>query len=540
MSTLSAGHDDRFAVAGEGVAPTREHRLLGGALVGAAAGLIASGVMLWAGDAWGGVILAQLLSDRMTGIIPTSLFGQALGALESNAKPLTLAGLTILQVVFGAMIGVLYARVVRREVADRLAGAFVLSVAIWALLSFVAAPLGEVGVLAFDAPGDLWRTQVTFVLAAVLFGVLLAAFVPWPMAWAGERDELDLQRRRLMQFAGLGALVLPALWSAGYVGREVQRLRAKGVSPELRTTTAVDEGPFAFAGMPREITPKDEFYVVSKNFQDPHVDSADWTLEVDGLVDTPLSLSYSDLLLRESVEFTSTLECISNSIGGRYISTAQWRGFPLVTLLREAGLQEGIVDLELHAADGYVESIPLTEALAEDTMIVHTMNGEPLNDEHGAPARLIVPGIFGMKNVKWLTKIVAVNEDIQGFWQERGWSDVATVVTMSKISTPRAGTDLPVGQPFRAGGVAFAGDRGIQRVEVSFDGGVTWQDAQLSEPLSPLAWRLWSIEHIPTTTGLLWISVRATDGTGEVQTAEERSSLPDGATGYHQIRTKIV
>jgi DMSO/TMAO reductase YedYZ molybdopterin-dependent catalytic subunit len=292
--------------------------------------------------------------------------------------------------------------------------------------------------------------------------------------------------------------------------------------------------------MPQEITPTDEFYVVSKNFQDPTVDSSEWTLEVSGIVGNPLSLSYTDLVLRESTEFVATLECISNPVGGKYISNATWRGFPLAELLREAGIGDGVVDIELHAADGYVESIPLAEALAEDTMVVHTMNGAPLTDEHGAPARLIVPGIFGMKNVKWLTGIVAVDEDVQGFWQERGWSDDATIVTMSKVSTPRGGANLPLGQPFKAGGVAFAGDRGIQKVEVSFNGGVTWQEADLSEPLSRNAWRLWSFEQTPKVTGIQWITVRATDGTGETQTAETRDTLPDGATGHHQIRMTVV
>ncbi len=539
MSTISAGHDERFATSVDGGVSVRERRPLRGAFVGAVAGLVASGVMLWAGSAWGGVILAQLLSDRMTDVVPTSLFGQALGALESNAKPLTLAGLTLAQVVGGAVIGAAYSRFAGRAVRRRLAGGIALSLAIWASLSFIAAPLGEVGLLALDAPGGLWRTQATFVLAAVVFGALVAAFVPWPVAWSEGNVEPDRQRRRLMQMAGLAALAFPALWSTGYVGREVRQLREMGVSPEPRARTEPGGGPFAFAGMPLEITPTDEFYVVSKNFQDPTVDSSSWTLEVGGMVDSPLTLSYSDLMARASVEFVSTLECISNTVGGKYISTATWRGFPLVELLREAGLHDGIVDIELHAADGYVESIPLAEALAEDTMVVHTMNGEPLNDEHGAPARLIVPGIFGMKNVKWLTQVIAVDEDIKGFWQMRGWSDPAPVVTMSKISTPRSGDEVTVGQPFKAGGVAFAGDRGIQRVEVSFDGGATWNDAQLSDPLSPLAWRLWSIEHTPAALGLLWITVRATDGTGEVQTAEERMTLPDGATGYHSVRVTV-
>ena len=180
MSTLSAGHDDHWPY------PVRqlvcEQRELQGAIVGAVAGLVASGVMLWAGRAWGGVILPQLLSDRMTGIIPTSLFGQALGALESNAKPLTLAGLTLLQVAIGAVIGWVYARVARRDGMGRLSGAITLSLVTWAMSLFVAAPLGEVGVMARDAPGDLWRTQVVFVVASLLFGVMLAAFVPQPAA----------------------------------------------------------------------------------------------------------------------------------------------------------------------------------------------------------------------------------------------------------------------------------------------------------------------------------------------------------------------
>ncbi|MDQ3547334.1 MAG: hypothetical protein M3439_00815, partial [Chloroflexota bacterium] len=242
MSTISAGRDEPFAASVEHTAPARKRSLLRGALVGAVAGLVASGAMLWAGSAWGGVILAQLISDRMTGIIPTSMFGQALGALESNAKPLTLAGLTLGQVAGGALIGALYARFGSRDAEGRLAGGIALSVAVWALLSFIAAPVGEVGLLALDAPGDLWRTQATFVLAAVLFGVLVAAFVPWPQASSQERDAPDAQRRRLIQVAGLGALALPALWSGGYVGREVQRLREKGDAPEPRTTTATGEG----------------------------------------------------------------------------------------------------------------------------------------------------------------------------------------------------------------------------------------------------------------------------------------------------------
>jgi hypothetical protein len=292
--------------------------------------------------------------------------------------------------------------------------------------------------------------------------------------------------------------------------------------------------------MPPEVTPVDDFYIVSKNFVDPTVDTGGWSLEVSGLVNTPLNLSFTDLSARPSTEFTSTLECISNSVGGNYISTGVWQGFPLATLLNEAGLQDGIVDIELHAADGYVESIPLEKALEPDVMLVHTLDGAPLPDEHGKPARLIVPNIYGMKNVKWLTKIVAVNGDVQGYWQNRGWSDVATVNTMSRIDTPKSGAKVLVNQPIRIGGIAFAGFRGIANVDVSTDGGKTWNTAELAPEVSALTWRLWAFNYTPTATGKVSLAVRATDGTGAPQDNEKRPTLPDGATGYDTSSLKVV
>jgi DMSO/TMAO reductase YedYZ molybdopterin-dependent catalytic subunit len=547
MSTIEASSSDRSQTS-----PTRDassvsapaevtrRQLAAAATIGAVAALVASAVMLWAGRAWGGVILAQLLANRMTGIVPVSLFGRALGALEANAKPLTIVALTLLQMVIGAVIAVGYARVARQHAPRRAVGALALTGGIWLLLALVAAPLGSVGLFALDAPGGAWPTLGIFLLAAVVFGLLVAASVPGPMVRAA--DAWDPTRRRLTGQFGVATLALLALAAGGYTGDFVRSVRRKttttpaAIAPE---ETDAGAGPFAFAGMPHEITPTDEFYVVSKNFVDPTVDSAGWTLEVSGMVDRPLSLSYSDLITRPTTEFTSTLECISNPVGGKYISNAVWQGFTLKSLLDEAGLQPGVVDLELHAADGYVESIPLAEALAADTMVVHTINGERLPDEHGFPARLIVPGIFGMKNVKWIEKIVAMNHDVQGFWQERGWSDVATVLTMSRIDTPRSGAKAVVGRPIRIGGVAFAGDRGISRVEVSFDSGATWQEAALSDPLSGLSWRLWAIQHTPVEPGNLWVTVRATDGAGQLQTAVEAEPLPDGATGYHRIRVAV-
>lgn len=507
-----------------------------GASVGAVAALVASGVTLWAGRRWDGVVVTQLISERLTELLPLAVFRRALDALESDAKPLLLVGLILAQVLVGAVVGLLYVGFARRGLRARLVGAASLAALAWLILSLVAAPLGDIGLFARDVSGDVWRTQLPFVLGALVFGCILAAVAPWPgepLRQAGA--DVQLSRRRFAAFAGLA---LPALAAGLYIGRYARHLRVKSPTPAL--LPAASGGDFQFAGMPPRITPTEQFYVVSKNFVDPTVDGTQWQLEIGGLVRTPLTLSYTDIWTRPAVTFTSTLECISNPIGGDYISTAVWSGFPLRSLLDEAGLQDGVVDIELRAADGYVESIPLSEALAADTMLVHTMNGQPLDDSHGFPARLIVPGIFGMKNVKWLTGIYAVNHDVQGYWQERGWSDVATVVTMSKFTTPQARTRHPVNQTIMLGGVAFAGDRGIRLVEVSTDDGATWQRAELDEVISPLSWRLWQCAFTPLQPGDLFVQVRATDGEGALQIDKHRPTLPDGATGYHRIRLTIV
>lgn len=536
LSTASEGHNTIDA-ARDSPVPARQTRWFQGALIGGLAALIVSGIMLWAGRAWGGAILAQLISDRIIELTPLSVFSQVLTALESDAKPLTLLGLTLAQVFAGAGIGAFYAwKVTGTGVVRRLTGGLVLSLLAWLFLSIVAAPLGSVGLFARDAQ-NAGATQATFVLAALSFGVIVAIFLPWPFL----RDAAtapEASRRRLIQLAGVSVLALPALAATGYIGRYVQQLRTT-FSPELATITEDGPGEFDFVGMPEEITPTDAFYIVSKNLVDPEVDSSGWTIEVGGLVERPFSLSYTDLIARDSVEFTATLECISNNVGGSYISNAVWRGFPLSELLNDAGLQSGIVDLELHAADGYVESMPIEKAL-DDVMLVHTMNGEPLTYGHGYPARLIVPGIFGMKNVKWVTRMIAVNENIQGFWQERGWSDIATILTMSKINTPQKGHKATLGETVRIGGVAFGGDQGISRVEISLDDGATWRDTKLSRPLSDLSWRLWSHDYLADEPGTRTMVVRATNGEGILQESAKQPPLPDGATGYDRESFEVV
>ncbi len=525
----SAEHPDDVDAGVLAPVETRDWRLLNAVIVGALAGLIASGLMLWIGRSWGGSIVAQLLAERTTAELPLSVVRDSIQSLEENAKPVALIGITVGQIIAAAVGAVIYARFAGSSIRARILGGLALSGVAWLTLSLVAAPIGGIGLFALDSPLGTMDTQINFVITALAYGAMVAAMVPWPGATT--ETATDESRRAILKYAGLGALAIPALWAARYVGTHANRLRTVADTEAAFRATA-GEGTFEAAGMPEFITPNDAFYVVSKNLVDPTVTEMDWSLDIGGMVENPMSLSFTDVMMRETTEMASTLECISNRVGGTYISNTIWTGFPLKDLLEEAGIQDGVIDIKMEAADGYTESIPLDEAMQDDTMLVYLMDGQPLTDKHGFPLRLIVPNIFGMKNVKWITKIEAVDEDYQGYWQERQWSDVATVVTMSRLDIPRRGYKAEMGETVQMGGVAFAGDRGIEKVEVTTDGGETWNEAELSEVPSSRTWRLWRYDYLATEPGIRRVTVRATDGDGVLQTEEENEPLPDGATGY--------
>lgn len=286
-----------------------------------------------------------------------------------------------------------------------------------------------------------------------------------------------------------------------------------------------------------EITPNEDFYNVDINIVKPTVDPVRWRLQIKGLVDAPYELSYEQLQRDfEVVEIAHTLTCISNQVGGDLISTAVWRGVRLADVLNRAGLKAGAVKIVFRAAEGYSDSITLQAALDPDTLVVFGMNSVSLPKDHGFPARIIVPGIYGMKNVKWVTAIEAVDYDYQGYWMVRGWSDTARVKTESRIDVPADTSRVKAGAA--VAGVAWAGDRGIRGVEISQDNGASWSPALLKRELSPLAWRLWTSELKPAS-GKVRVMVRAVDGTGDVQDARRTPPHPDGAQGYHWVDLTI-
>lgn len=289
------------------------------------------------------------------------------------------------------------------------------------------------------------------------------------------------------------------------------------------------------------ITPVGDHYQVSKNFlfSDPRVDQVRWRLDVHGLVGRPLSLSLADLRSRPPVEQPATLACIGNNVPARAVGTALWKGVRLADILDEAGADlRNTRDVVFIGADNYTDSVPLARALHPRAQLAYDMNGAPVPRGHGAPLRAIIPGIFGMKNVKWIEAIELVGGDYLGYWQQRGWSDPAPYRTLSRIDEPRSGETLAANGVTTLMGIAFSGDRGVSRVELQINGRPV--DARLEPPRGPLTWVLWTYEWTPESRGDYTISARAYDADGSPQVTDVQPSFPNGATGLHQIAVAVA
>ena len=303
------------------------------------------------------------------------------------------------------------------------------------------------------------------------------------------------------------------------------------------------KGTIDFKGfVAQEITPNDAFYITSYSDKVPDINPDSFRLRIEGLVENPLSLRLEQLEdMRDKQEYV-TLECIGNPVGGEAISNALWEGVTLKKVLEKTNPKPGIVKAAFFAAEGYSDSIPYPLALSQEVFLAFHMNGEPLPPIHGYPLRVIVPGIFGMKNVKWLTKIELVNYDFKGYWEEKGWSDEAVIPLMSEVLMPMNGKRIPLGH-YVIGGIAFGGRHGISRVQVAVDE-QEWQDAELKPPLSRWAWTLWRYDWTPTHEEDVSIRVRAYDRSGKVQESPSLlgkvlgTTYPDGARGIHTVHVQ--
>jgi DMSO/TMAO reductase YedYZ molybdopterin-dependent catalytic subunit len=548
----------------------------------ASASVTALAVSLFLGLVFGVPILAQEIGDRIVVLIPLRIFEWLLQTFGHQAKHLFFAGLVLVQGVVTTGLLLLYwvartavvARLrptdpagaaagteagmtpvtVRRGPRAGLGDAAVLVALLWVAASVSFAPLLA---SAGTTPGFLAAWQLALVATGVP-GVICAAGFVWLMRQEsltrGQRDstEARVSRRAALRTAGI-ALAAIAAGAAAWqilssVASQLGLNSGSGGGAALRLGTqptrivpppTPNYGAWTpVPGQTAEVTPADQFYYVSKNLaSDPTIASANWQLKVTGLVQRPLVLSYADLLAMPAVEQYQTLECISNEVGGNLMSDGRWTGAALAHLLDLAGIQDGATSVIFRCQDGYSDSLHLAQATGPHALVAYLLDGAPLAQPHGFPARLLVPGLYGMKNGKWLTELEVTNTSYEGYWEHQGWTPEAIVKTMSRIDVPADGDVLKAGSHAIAG-VAYSGNRGISRVDVSTDAGVTWQTATLKRPLAEQTWVLWEIGW-NVTPGTYVIAVRAIESDGTVQSPAEAPPLPDGASGFYAVTVTV-
>ncbi|HYZ66556.1 MAG TPA: molybdopterin-dependent oxidoreductase [Mycobacterium sp.] len=288
--------------------------------------------------------------------------------------------------------------------------------------------------------------------------------------------------------------------------------------------------------LPSFLTSNKDFYRIDTALTVPQLSRPDWRLRIHGMVDREISYRFEDLGRFEVVEKLVTLTCVSNPVGGDLISNAAWIGYRVRDILAEAGVHADADMVLSTSIDGFTAGTPV-DALTDsrDALLAIGMNGEPLPTEHGYPARLVVPGLYGyVSATKWIVDLELTRFDrAEAYWTRLGWSARGPIKTESRIDVPRSGQDVPRG-PVTFGGVAWAQNRGVRAVDVRIDDG-QWRPAELGASYSNDTWRLWSFAWQAADPGPHTVTVRATDNTGAVQTSDQADPVPDGATGWHTV-----
>jgi len=561
-------------------------------LVGCVATAVALRLQALIRDVWQIRSMPERVMEWLLLFVPLNLFERALQQFGPSAKDFALVGVVV---GMSLVLVVLGTATVRAGWSSwRLLG---IGVVLWLLTMAVVQPITGGG---FFATGLLQSPLLVNAGYLLMFLAYASVLVTGRLLLErGPEDRLRLLGERRALLAGLVGTV-GALGVARFIGRDggivtsnlplaaaptraptrlptrVPAATAQATQAPLQvfsTPTAVavfnnptaeplpvpaerqlarnQDGSLTAAGRPSGtlaplITANQDFYVVTKNaIADPVVDGDGWRLIVDGEVATPVQIDYRTLRALPSVEVTKTLECISNFtsqcklavFGCDLISTARWRGARLSDVLDLAGgLKPSTVSLAFVSLDEFSAGLPPEVAQDDETLVIYEMNGEPLPREHGYPARLLVPGRYGMKNPKWLAVIRALPRDYLGWYEQRNWNKNGIVRTMARIDTPADGAVLGPGRQ-RIAGIAYAGSRGVVLVEYSADGGSTWAQALPLEPPpgrdAMVRWEgSFTLDEAETAT----LIVRATDGDGEVQTAQFTLPQPDGATGRHSIQ----
>ncbi len=527
------------------IAPATEpHRWGVGALVGLLSGAVALGVAQLAAGLFGGASSPMIAVGGMAiDATPPWLKDFAIREFGANDKRALLIGIGMILAIAAAVLG---AASVRRPWIGAIG---IIAFGLIGALASVSRPA--------NGPADAIPSVIGTLAGLVAYVRLRAAAGLEPVRSATpatpetatstgpSAPPPGYDRRRFLQ-TGATAAALAAV--SGFVGQYlVRRSDASASRAAVRIPKPADVAPPPPAGADLHVpglgpflTPNDRFYRVDTALFVPAVDAAGWQLHIHGAVEHEVTIDFAQLLARPLIERDITLTCVSNPVGGPYIGNARWIGAPLKDLLDEAGVRPGASQIVSRSADGFTVGTPTRIALdGRDAMLAVAMNGEPLPLAHGFPVRMIVPGLYGyVSATKWLVDIeLTTFEAFDAYWVRRGWSQQAPIKTESRIDTPRSGATVQPGV-VQVAGVAWAQHRGIEAVQIRVDDG-PWSDARLAAEDTVDTWRQW-VYPWTATGGRHVLSVRATDGTGAVQTPLGAEPAPNGATGDHTIPVTVA
>ncbi len=475
----------------------------------------------------------------------------AIREFGSNDKNALQIGVLVVLALFACVIGVL---------ARRRLGYGLIGVAVFAAVGMTAAATRPTA-----TPADLFPALIGSMVAALALVLLTRAAGPArpaastrPAAIASQagpatpaapaRSSLRVSEPPRRQFMLLGAATAGTA-AVAYVGGRMLSEAAAVTAAEraIKLPTPATPAPplpdgvnLHIPGLSPFITPNSSFYRVDTAILLPQIPPSSWQLRIHGMVSRPMTLTFDQLLRRPLLEDYITLCCVSNPVGGPYISNAKWLGASLGALLREAGIRAGADQLFCTSADGFTSGTPVQTAMdGRDAMLAVAMNGTPLPVAHGFPVRTVVPGLYGYVSAcKWITDInVTTYAANAAYWAQRGWSQQAPIKTESRIDVPNGVGPVKAGRTAIAG-VAWAQHKGIDAVHVRVDRGA-WQQARLAAVPGIDCWRQWVLDwNAPTGTHL--IEARATDATGYTQTSVQASTVPNGATGYPSVVVSVV
>lgn len=487
--------------------------------------------------------LANFVADRISNLLPASFTEFFIQSIGPAGKDTEFFSVLIGQTIFGGVLALLFVAI-WPEIKGKAALArniTIFSVGVWLVFMLLLLPLLNVGFLGAGLGDEQILTLVTSFLLFALFGAafyalfryLVPATVVNSTAMAADSDEqirldgLPSSRRRFVVIVSGMFVAAVGVAFAGTVFRN----NGDTARSQLGTTTLTD------GTLEGEVTSNANFYHVSKNAIDPTVDVASWKLNISGLVNAPYTLTLEQLQQMPSQIQYQTLTCISNPVAGPYISNAKWKGVQLKALLEKAGPQAGVQRVVFKSADGYTDSIAYEKALDPETLAAYEMNEVALPSDHGGPLRMLIPNIYGMKNAKWVASIELVGDpNYKGYWEQQGWDNTATIHTVSAITSLADSQSVKAGQATTIRGYAFAGERGITKVELSTDGGQTWNQTTLKPPLGDNSWSLWHYDWTPApATQTYDLVVRATDKTGQLQTSVQADTFPAGASGWQHL-----